>query len=358
MASTNSELAKIRKLQHIELCASQDVEASDRFTGFSQFHFVPQALPRLNMSQLQLSQEFLGQTFAFPFFITGMTGGIEKGALINQRLAAAASHFQIPMGVGSQRIALEDSNFSAIFKVKDRSPNLFLIGNIGGSQLAEISEQKCLELCKRAVDMIQADALAIHLNLIQECIQAEGSPQFSGLLDRIAFVCSHLGHPVIVKEVGSGISPSTCLQLKNAQVSAIDLAGKGGTSWAYIEGLRSSSQQSQIQRLGELFRNWGIPTAYNIAAVRKQDNNTPIIATGGIRDGLTAAKALALGCNMVGIGLPLLRAALESEERLHQELEFFIQGLKITMLATDCTTPKELSQYLHFGLPFADEWIP
>jgi isopentenyl-diphosphate delta-isomerase len=340
-------LNSLRKSHHLSICQEQDVEASDRFTGFSKFSFIPEALPDLNWDDLSLQTEFLGRTFEAPMLITGMTGGIERGQELNYRLATAAETFGIPMGIGSQRMALENPEYRKIFTVKDYAPNLFLIGNLGGSQLLS---SNALELCKKSVEMVEADALAIHLNVIQECVQAEGSPQFRGLWKNLEQICNALGVPVLVKEVGSGISPLTAKRLVDAGVSAIDCGGRGGTSWGYIEGLRSVSEQTLD--IAKSFRDWGIPTAYSLSAIRKELPYCQLVATGGIRDGLTLGKALALGANMVGLGLPLMRAASDSEDKLHSVMESFVRGLQTTMLATGSKDVSDLKTKIVRGVPY------
>lgn len=326
-------IGSIRKNQHIDICKNQDIESSDHYTGFSDVELLPEALPELNYQDLNIERSFLGHSFKAPILITGMTGGVEEGERINRNLASIAEQYQIPMGVGSQRIAIEDNSFKDIFTLKKSNPNIFLIANIGCGQL---TKKEGIEYCQRAVEMINADALAIHLNVLQECIQVEGDKNFEGILERIYQICDRTSVPIIVKEVGCGISPVTARKLIEAGVSSIDVGGKGGTSWGYIEGLRSSS--TITQKLSQTFRNWGMPTAYSLKSIRNEFPTFPLIATGGIRDGLTVAKALALGANMVGVGLPFFKAAIESEEKLHETMEVFIRGLKIAMMITGSTT--------------------
>lgn len=344
-----------RKQSHINLSVHQDVESEGRYSGFSELRFVPQAFPELSLDELDLARNFLGRDFAAPLMITGMTGGVEQGTQINRRLAAAASRVGIPMGVGSQRIALEDSSKEDIFILKDRFPDLFLIGNIG---MTLLREPNALEQAKRAVDMIQADALAVHGNVVQECVQPEGDRAFDGILKNLGQLCQHLKVPVIVKEVGSGIAPNLARRLIELGVSAIDIGGSGGTSWPYIEGLRHHSKYGR--EIGECFRSWGIPTAINLAAIRRKlgAKPFPITATGGIRSGLMVAGAVALGADMVGVGLPLLRAAVsDDEEAVHQLLQRYIHELRITMLATGSKSLAQLGSAL---LPWSSanlEWI-
>jgi isopentenyl-diphosphate delta-isomerase len=342
-------LGQIRKDQHIEICRSQDVEAEGRFTGFQDLSFLPEALPLFDHAEIDTKVHVLGRSFHLPLLITGMTGGIAKGSEINRRLALAAQRFQIPMGVGSQRIALDNEEYAKIFAVKDHAPDIFLIGNIG---IAQLTDQRALDRCQKAVDMIKADALAIHFNVVQEHIQVEGDRQLAGVMRGLRSLCERLSVPVIAKEVGSGISPESAKVLADCGVSAIDIGGAGGTSWAHIEGLRSSSEL--VAELGLTFRNWGIPTAYSLVAVKEALPNTPLIATGGIRDGQTVAKAVALGAQFAGVGLPLLKAALESEEAVAKAIEGFERGLRLTMLASGARTLSELKSRVVRGRPYEE----
>ncbi len=331
----------VRKNQHITLCETVDVEASDRYTGFSDLGLRPNALPDLSWNELDPSRVFLGYKAKLPLLVTGMTGGLQRGAEINQRLARAAEHFGIPMGVGSQRVALENPEHAAIFKLKQFAPRLFVIGNIG---MAQLTHADALDQCRRAVDMIDADALAIHLNVLQEVIQVEGDRDFRGLLDHVAEVASRLGVPVMMKEVGFGIDPESAKMLAEAGVQALDCGGKGGTSWGYIEGLRAESQVTRD--VAATFRDFGIPTAIAVHAIRRVLPEIDLVATGGIRDGLTVAKAMALGATMCGIGLPLLRAALDNDQKPYDVLETFAQGLRTAMICTGARTVDDLPRRL------------
>ncbi len=345
-------LGKLRKNQHIAICADQDVETSDRYTGFSDYHFLPQALPELNLQDVQTKTSFLGREFAAPMLITGMTGGIERGAEINRRLALAAQNAGIPMGVGSQRIALDDPNLAAIFAVKQYAPKVFLIGNIGAAQLVN---GLSIADCQRALDMIDADALAVHVNVLQESVQVEGDHQFHGLLKKLATLKRNLAVPMIVKEVGGGIDPVTAKRLDEIGIDAIDTGGRGGTSWGFIEGKRSNSRLTQ--HAADTFRDWGIPTAYALRALHQQSTKAALIATGGIRSGLDIAKAIALGASMTGIGLPLFRAALlEVEHAVDDLLATYLHELKITMLCTGAKTLTDLREQNKIcrGLPLAE----
>lgn len=345
-------LTKLRKDQHIHLCESFDVESVGRHTGFQELAFVNNSLPELDMSEIDTSVEFMQQKFSLPIFIVGMTGGISKGQAINETLAKIACEFSIPMGVGSQRIAIENPEYESIFTLKDKFPNLFLIGNLGFSDLLTMDNP--VAACKRAIEMIQADALAIHVNVLQECLQIEGNMNFKGAFATIEKICKNIDTPIIIKEVGAGISPQIALRLKDVGVFAIDIGGKGGTSWSYIEGLRSKSPD--LHDIAVSFRDWGIPTAYNLAAYQKHELSLPLLATGGIRDGQTVAKACALGASMCGIGLPLLRAALESEDKLRSALLVFKRQLMITMMATGSRSLEDLKKSICLGHPYEQEF--
>ena len=348
--TTLTDLSNVlRKSQHIHICNRYDVESTDKFNGFSKLSFIPKTIPEMNVSECQTSVNFLDQSFAYPILITGMTGGIQHGAEINMRLAKTAQTFKIPMGVGSQRLALENSEYEDIFKLKNQFPDLYLIGNLGASQLLD---HNWLDSCKRAIDMIQANALAIHINIIQELVQIEGDRSFKGIFERIESLCHWSPVPIIIKEVGAGMDPHTALRLEQHGVAAIDVGGKGGTSWSYVEALRSRHQDAS--KTGEVFRDWGIPTAYSLSALLASEISLPLIATGGIRSGLSVAKAVALGAHLVGVGLPLLRAAVTSAEAVEHVMNQLIQELKITMVATGSQDLSSLRKSICLGEPFED----
>ncbi len=343
-------LTLLRKSQHINICNNDDVEAKDKYTGFSDVRLMPCALPDFDTNEVVTKTRFLGRDFDWPLLITGMTGGLEQGAEINLRLAKAAAHFNIPMGVGSQRIALENRNYEKIFAVKEAVPSVFLIGNIG---MAQLTEKNPVEACQRAIDMIGADALAIHLNVLQELIQVEGDRHFRGIADVIANIAAKIEVPLIIKEVGCGIDKESAKTLLNAGVAAIDCGGKGGTSWGYIEGLRA---QSTITRnLGSTFRDWGIPTAIATSILHRTYPQAILIATGGIRDGITAASAVGLGATMCGIGLPLLRAAIKSADDVIDTLDEIASGLRIAMVASGAKTTEDLRRKVRTTAAFREQ---
>ena len=322
-------LHALRKSQHIQLCAIEDVEHSKKAHGFDEIQLPIVTLPEISWTEVSTKATFMGHSFNAPILITGMTGGVAQGTIINERLARCASTHNIPMGVGSQRMALENPEHIGIFRLKHKFPDLFLIGNIGIGQLAS---NNYLELCQRAVEMIDANALAIHLNVLQELIQVEGDRDFRGLLDKIARVQETLKVPVLVKEVGAGLDCNTAQKLWDRGIKYFDIGGSGGTSWAHIEGLRASNEL--IQRRGQIFRNWGIPTAKALRDVREALPEAELVATGGIRDGLTVLKATYTGANMAGIGLPLMRAAMTNDDAPTALMSAMIEELKIAMMCS------------------------
>jgi len=330
-AKLNKLLTAFRKLQHIDLCENKDVEHSERDNGLSKYSFEPCALPELDWSDLDTSTVLFGKKFSTPLLITGMTGGVERGEMINRRLAAAAASLSVPMGIGSQRLAIEHREFARIFDIKKWQPSVFLIGNIG---MAQLTKPDSLDICRAAVEMVGADALAIHLNTLQELIQAEGDRSFRGVLASVERIVSKLPVPIMIKEVGTGLDRASAKRLIDAGVRTFDVGGSGGTSWSRIEGLRSADQWTA--QLGEDFRNFGLSTATAVRQLRATFPSAELIATGGIRSGLDVAKALALGANAVGIGLPLLRAALKDDQAPTELLAYFVRGLKIAMLASGC----------------------
>lgn len=327
-----------RKNDHIRICAESDVESEGR--PFASVRLIPESLPELRLEDVDTRQTFLGRTFALPLLVTGMTGGVDKGQDINLTLAQAAARMGIPMGLGSQKIMLSRPETRALFDVREQAPGLFLIGNIGVvSGNYGVTPDDVLRL----VEDLALDAFALHLNALQECIQPEGERDFRGGLAFIEKVVRRLPVPVVVKEVGSGISSATCTRLLDAGVAAIDVGGNGGTSWGYIEGQRAPGPG---RRLGDLFRNWGFGTEESLVAARGacsthlRGRDVSLIATGGIRDGLQVAKAVALGATVCGVGLPLLRAVvsppagLDPLEGALQELHFFRDSLKIAMFCS------------------------
>ncbi|MGF1458178.1 MAG: type 2 isopentenyl-diphosphate Delta-isomerase [Leptolyngbyaceae cyanobacterium] len=328
LAATAPETQR-RKADHIRVCLEQDVQCQQTTTGLEKFRFEHCCLPELDWADLDISTHFLGKRLGAPLLISSMTGGTDQAQMINQRLAVVAQTYSLAMGVGSQRVAIEAPEVMPTFAMRRYAPDCLLFANIGAVQLNYgygVSE------CQRVVDALAADALILHLNALQESVQTRGDRNFRGLLERIAQLCDQLPVPVIAKEVGNGISAPMAQRLLEAGVSAIDVAGAGGTSWAKVEGGRATEPRQR--RLGQTFGDWGLPTADCVAQVRAIAPTVPLIASGGIRNGLQAAKALALGADVVGLAHPFLVAAHESEASLALLAECLTEELRTVLLCT------------------------
>ncbi len=316
-----------RKADHIRINLEEDVR-SGLTTGLERFHFIHQALPELDLAEVDTRATWFGKALQAPLLISSMTGGTDTAAAINRALAAAAQAAGIAMGLGSQRAAVEDPQLAPTFQVRDVAPDILLFANLGAVQL---NYGYGLDQCRRAVDMIQADALVLHLNALQEAVQPEGDSNFSGLLTKIEAVCRALAVPVIAKEVGWGISEGAARHLLSAGVAAIDVAGAGGTSWSQVEMHRAQTESQK--RVAAAFIDWGIPTAEAIQNVRRAAPGLPIIASGGLRDGIDAAKCLALGAGLCGLASPFLKAAALSVEAASETIAELARELRIAMFA-------------------------
>ena len=337
-ANTNAQ-TQTRKADHLRICLDEDVQFRQQTNGLDRYRFTHCCLPELNRDEIDLTTSFLGKKLQAPLLISSMTGGTAQAKMINQRLAAAAQQFKIAMGVGSQRVAVEDPQVADTFAVRTLAPDILLFANLGAVQL---NYDYGLEQCQRVVDLLEADALILHLNPLQECIQTEGDTNFRGLLDKIKILCTKLPIPVIAKEVGNGISATMATRLLEAGVTAIDVAGAGGTSWAKIEGERAAD--SRQRRLGDTFADWGLPTAECITRIRTINSNVPLIASGGLRNGLEVAKAIALGADLAGLAWPFLQAAAESEQAVHRLVEILKAEISTVLFCTGNRTLTELKQ--------------
>lgn len=318
-----------RKADHLRICLDEDVQFHQTTNGLEQYRFRHCCLPELDRQEIDLSTTFFGKPLALPFLISSMTGGTELAGQINQRLAAIAQVYGLAMGVGSQRVAIERPDVATTFAVRSVAPDILLFANLGAVQL---NYRYGLDECRKVVDWLEADALILHLNPLQECVQTRGDTNFRGLLAKIAALCEQLPVPVIAKEVGNGISGPMAQKLLEAGVAAIDVAGAGGTSWARVESERATDARQR--RLGATFADWGLPTAACILAVRAIAPEIPLIASGGLRNGLDAAKAIALGADLAGMALPFLQAANDSEAALHELVEILRAELETTLFCT------------------------
>ena len=319
-----------RKADHINITLEKDVRGRDITTGFERYRFVHQALPEIALADVDTSTELWGRKVRVPFLISSMTGGAPRAQEINRNLATAAQELGIAMGVGSQRAALQNPDLAPTYQVRPYAPDVPIFANLGAVQL---NYSYGVDECRRAVEMVEADALILHLNPLQEAVQPEGDTNFRGLAAKIGQVCREVGVPVIVKEVGWGISSDVAFLLREAGVSAIDVAGAGGTSWSQVEMHRIPTERGR--RVAEAFADWGIPTIDSLIAVR--GGGVPagkkVFASGGIRNGVDAAKALALGADLVGMAHPFLVAAAESADAVIELGGVLRDQLRIAMFA-------------------------
>ena len=318
-----------RKLEHLLICKNYDVEFKDKTTGFEDVELIHNALPEVNKNDIDLSTSVFGKKLDSPLFITAITGGHPTAKEINKQLAIAAEDNNIALGVGSQRAACEHPELADTYSVvRDNAPDCLLVGNIGAPQL---------NLANKAVEILDADILAIHLNPLQESIQPEGDLDARGYLELISQITDLVDIPVMAKETGCGISAETAKQLVDAGISFIDIEGAGGTSWAAVETYRAEDRY-----YGELFWDWGIPTAISTAEV-VNSVDAPVIASGGIRSGLEAAKAIAIGADSVGMALPFLKKSI-SQEELNHFINQFNDSLRIAMFLVGANNIEELKQ--------------
>lgn len=309
-----------RKADHIRLALEPAMQGRRR--AFDLWRLEYSALPEIDRAQIDLGTEFLGYRLELPLLISCMTGGTEIAADVNRRLAIAAQDRGVALGVGSQRKALEQPELASTFRVRDAAPSVPILANLGAVQL---NYGYGIDHCRAAVEMVEADALVLHLNPLQEALQPEGQCNFAGLLDKIGDVAAALPVPVIVKEVGSGLSAEVGRALAARGVRILDTAGVGGTSWARIEAARADDAE-----LAEMFGELGIDTPESIRALAAIEGLT-VIGSGGIRSGLDAAKAIALGAHLVGVAQPFLEAAMESPDRVAERIDRLRLELEIAM---------------------------
>lgn len=326
-----------RKVEHLRINLEENVQFSELSNGFDRYRFIHQALPEIALDAIDTSLHFLGRDLRAPLLVSSMTGGAAEAERINRNLAQAAQETGVAMGLGSQRAAIEDETLAQTYRVRELAPDILLFANLGAVQL---NYRYGVDECRRAVEMVQADALMLHLNPLQEAVQAHGNTDWSDLLGKIELVCRSLLVPVVVKEVGFGISEQVAHKLADAGVAAIDVAGAGGTSWTAVEARRAPTPE--LQALAEKFWNWGIPTAESLVRARRGAPNTPLIASGGIRDGVEVAKAMALGATLGGLASPLLKLANVSAEATVAGLEALIAQLRVAMFGIGAANLEEL----------------
>lgn len=334
---TGAPVTISRKADHIRINLEEDVAAKGVRAGFDEWRLQHRALPEIDLDDVDLSTRFLDRRLGAPFLISCMTGGTERAHVINVRLAGVAQERRLAMGLGSCRVLLEHPEVLPTFDMRDIAPDVPLLANLGAVQLNRgigVAE------CRRLLEMLRADALVLHLNPLQEALQPEGDTCFGGLLPQIARLCAGLRAPVIVKEVGWGIAPDLVTALVDAGVAAVDVAGAGGTSWSEVE--RHRMNDAVRARVAAAFAGWGIPTADAVRQARIAAPSTTLIASGGVRDGVDIAKALALGADLAGLAGPLLRAAATGEDTLMETVEVLLEELRLAMFCTGSARVRDL----------------
>ncbi len=347
-----------RKAEHVHICATMEVEAKGD-VGWDDVHLIHECLPEIDRDEIDTSVEFCGHRFRYPLLISALTGGHPKAAAINENLARAAEHFGIGMELGSQRPLLDFPELEGTYSVARKSaPNAFLVANIGAPQLIpQQGKAVCtLDQIQGFIDVLKADAMAIHLNFLQESVMPEGNGRAKGCAEMVGRVAHSIPIPLIVKETGAGISKAQAVRLRERGVSALDVAGAGGTNMALVESQRAALHQiPEYERLGRSFTYWGIPTVISVIEAKASD--LAVVASGGIRSGLDAAKAIALGADLVGVATPLLRCAVKGYEAVIEWLEGFFAELSIAMFLTASPSIGELRGKKAIILGRTKEWL-
>jgi isopentenyl-diphosphate delta-isomerase len=326
-----------RKSEHLQINLEKDVNFPRLTTGLEKYRFVHNALPEIALEEVELATSFLGKEMRLPLLISSMTGGTAQAQRINYHLAEGAQSAGIALGLGSLRAALEFPHLTDTFRVRHLAPDIVLLANLGAAQL---NTGVSVEDCRRVVELVEADALILHLNPLQEALQAEGDTDWRDLLPKIEAVCHGLDMPVVAKEVGWGISAGTARRLADAGVAVIDVAGAGGTSWSQVEMHRAPTER--LRRLAAQFADWGLPTAEALVQVRAALPDLPVIASGGLRNGLDLAKVLALGADLGGMAGPFLKAANGSAHAVAELAAEMGDVLRIAMFSLGITQIREL----------------
>jgi len=325
-----------RKQDHIEINLTKNVK-SDLESGFKSIRFIHNALPEINYSNINTTTSFLGKTLQAPILISSMTGGTPRAMEINYRLAAAAQKANIAMGLGSMRVLLKEQGVLDTFAVRHIAPDIVLLANIGAVQLNYgVTPKECQYL----VDAVKADALILHLNVLQELTQPEGDRNWENLLPKIKEVVNYLSVPIIIKEVGYGLSKKTAKQLIDIGVKMLDVAGSGGTSWSQVESYRATN--SLQKNIASSFADWGIPTLDSLKMVREASKDILVIASGGLNSGIDGAKAIRMGADIFGFAGQFIKAAAISEELVSEEIQLIVEQFKITMLCTGSRSLNDL----------------
>lgn len=332
-----ASVTESRKVDHIRINLDKNVQFPRLTTGLENYRFIHQALPEMDLEEIDSQIELFGKTLSAPILISSMTGGTDLASRINMNLAAAAQEHGIAMGLGSQRAAIEDPSLALTYRVRDLAPDILLFANVGAVQL---NYGYGPDQCQQAVDMVAADALILHFNVLQEAVQPEGDVNFAGLLSKVEAVCKTISVPVIAKEVGWGFSEQNARDLAEVGVAAIDVAGAGGTSWSEVEYHRAPT--ASHARVAASFADWGIPTAEAILYAVRGAPGLKVIASGGLRDGIDIAKCIALGSIMGGMAGPFLKAADDSIEAVDQLIRETKAQLRIAMLCSGARNINDL----------------
>ncbi len=340
-----SDEVKQRKLEHVKIALEQDVSVPQH-ANWHDIQLVHQTLPEVDLDDIDTSVSFLGHTLRYPIFVSSLTGGHPDVTHINQNLARAAEQYGLALGVGSQRAAIVNPDLASSYTItRESAPHAFLIANIGAPQLIPQARHApfTFEQIQHAIDMIGANALAVHLNSLQEATQPEGDHKAAGEANALKTLAQRVTLPVIAKETGAGICREQALLLRSCGVSAIDVGGAGGSSMSALEAVRAQSKgDERMKNIGLLYRDWGIATP--VAVVEASIARLPLISTGGVRNGLDVARAIALGASLVGLGFPFLKAASESYEQVCELLESIVAQLKVAMQLSGAATIEQLRQ--------------
>lgn len=350
-----AERTRKRKAEHISISLKHNIQAREVTTGFEDAIFIHKALPEIDRHLIDLSATVFGHKFAAPLIVGAITGGTHEATKINATIAEVVEELGLGMGVGSQRAALEDKKLEESFAVtRKKAPTAFLVANIGGVQLVN---GYGLKEVKKAMEMIDADALAIHLNALQETAQPEGQTSFAGILEKVDRIADGLDKPIIVKETGAGIAAEEAKKLEAAGAKGIDVSGAGGTSWAAVEYYRAEELQDAFRRrLGDVFWDWGIPTAVSIVEV-SQTVSIPVVASGGVRSGVDVAKALALGSSLTSLSQPVLRAAVKGTRETRDMLSLLMDELRNVMFLVGAGSIEALGKVPVVIVGKTSEWL-
>jgi isopentenyl-diphosphate delta-isomerase len=350
-----AEETEKRKADHIRICLSENSQAREAATGFKDVSLVHRALPEIDKQKVSLSTTVFGHKFAAPIIVGAITGGTAEATRINAAIAEAVETLHLGMGVGSQRAAIENVKLEKTFAVaRKKAPTAFLVANVGGIQLVN---GYGLKEVKKAIEIIDADAVAIHLNPLQEAVQPEGQTSFKGVLEKIGEIASAVDKPVIVKETGSGISAEDAKKLEAAGVKGIDVSGAGGTSFAAVEYYRAKGKENSVQRfLGDAFWDWGTPTVASLIETT-QTVKIPVIASGGVRSGADMAKALALGASLASLSQPVLQAAVKGAKDTESALAFLMEELRNAMFLVGAGKMEQLAKVPVVVTGKTAEWL-